>query len=669
MKLRIGNNSGFTLMELLVVIALTVVVMGLVFVPLTHTFNFTRRGEAQIQAQRDARNVAPILKRDLGEAVFIYDNTRDQDRINIYVRKKDGTATVVLVPYAKVDMVLPRMRAFCTASDSVHNANGVKPREYDRGDDAVPTCPADGTEMELRPVQPITPDKKIVRWFIGLSDPTKMDSAKPDMPSYANRFMHLGTGTNNMYVLYRAEFSPYDEKDSSGQPVNRLFPTGRSLSGNLSDPDFFYNRNKNGLKTPDGKYDDTYAKAWRRVARPMVTITNTDLIRLEFDNAGEPIVTPMVSFGPTPVYNDPLVATTDAGDKPEQGNAPPTVYRAKYGQWIGNYEITLRREADNHQLTIYKTGIFQDANNNRSYMGIYKTTDPNKLIFDMDLYQETAKGPSSLDPSWIGYKYKMGKVSPALPELAFTCDVDRGLVNFAFPHVDVQLSEGLPSLLGSTAVSMVVPTTAINQYYSAAETAGQLEDRYRVWELHHPAARTLPLTNYQFSADCMLGNSTVAPGLERVIGPNSNLGDNYGNPTLYTRVPFWNPTAEPSLNQYKLDVDHPVRDNSGNLLNNMDGTAAMYFFSGQTETGDGIPLPDQDSIMNVRGETGVANTISNLYVLFYEQNNKQRDMLWANYVTKSKMTVTLNIRAYDTSTGQPQSTQLAYEMSLRNISH
>ena len=320
MKLRIHNNKGFTLLEILTVLALTIIIMGLVFGPIVHSFNLMRRAEVMVRAQDDARLALSLVSRDLANAMYVYDNTKYP--MDFPVVDQDGNPIVVQAPYARIDLVLPRMRAYCTSPD--HPAG--KPKEYSRYyidpstgeenvllEEAAPTCPEDGSPLDLRPIEPLAPDTKVVRYFIGLKDPS------PSKP-YSNGYTHKLTAASedNMYVLYRAEFSPSDPK-----LFDKVLPA--DINNNLADGSFFYG---------------PHSAEWRRISRPIVTLDGTDLIRLRYEN-GATIVTPTVRFEPTAIYNDPLAPTSDSGDDPEHADTPPTVFKAGYGHWVLPYEITL----------------------------------------------------------------------------------------------------------------------------------------------------------------------------------------------------------------------------------------------------------------------------------------------------------------------------------------
>jgi len=578
------NNKGFTLVEILVVVALTIVILGLVFVPLIKTFEFTRRAGIMVKAQDNARLALQQVSRDLANAMYVFDNTR----VPIYFPVKNRqTGEVVPVPvyYAKVDLVLPRMRGYCKSTD---HPVGVS-REYSRHksnsllDEASPTCPADGSRLELRPTQPLAADILIVRYFIGLRDPST---------PYANGFSERLTDArdDNMYVLYRAEFSPYDA---------RLFDQSRTVAENLAYENFFY--------------DPIYSVEWQRISRPVVTLYNTDLVLVNYDDAGNPVITPTVKFAPTAVRNDPMVPTTEADDDPEHRDAPPTVYKASYGHWVLPYEVILFRQAGGS--TVVYTAKMSPGGD---YMGVFDSGD--NLVFNITRYQQTR------DASPYGAGVISGPGEPK-PEVAFTVDPVKATASFAFPVVD-------PALSGWMAVSIRASTDDINQAYEA----GAFRDRYRRVLVNVPNSQ-------------VLSGATVVPGSEKVVAPDGTPGSSYGRSLEYSRAPLY--LYEAGLNQYQLDLDYPVVDANGSSVPNMAGTAALLFHSYQTnQPGSGIPLPP--------GEDNV--------LAFYEvQNNKKGDRLRANYVTKSLMTVIMGIRMYDPSSGKPQTVQLTNKVRLRNI--
>jgi len=612
MKLRLYNNRGFTLLEILTVLALTIIIMGLVFGPVVQSFNLTRQAEIMVRAQDDARLALSLISRDLANAMYVYDNTKLP--MDFPVVDENGGAITVEVPYARVDLVLPRMRAYCTSPKHLSTA----PREYPRHyidpstgeenvllDEAAPTCPVDGSPLELRPVEPLTPDTKIVRYFIGLEDPTR---------PYSNGYMHKLTAAaeDNMYVLYRAEFNPSDDKNDK----NRLFPSGRDPMENINDGGFFYNQNANG-------FGETYAEAWKKISQPIVTLEGTDLVRIRYvANLGvvDTIVIPTVRFEPTPIYSDQLVPTSESGDDPEHGDTPPTMYKATYGHWVLPYQITIEPDKEVMGADDY---FFKAVPGLGEGMGplddmcVYRVQQndpalPHIFVFDITHYEET-KAVS---------RYGAGDIRPSSlddrPQRAFTVDTVRGTVDFSFPVVSASVVGNLKVTVGK-----VAGTNDINGTFNIA-------DPYRY----------LRINDILVAGEQILRNSTVVPGSVRVIGPDMTPGNATAELVLYTRLPFL--LYDPRENQYTVD---PYFDETS-------GTAEIRFCSLQTAAGNpGPPLPPDREVL-----------------VYYEvQNNKKGDVLRANYVTKSLMTVIMGIRIYNSGSGRPEAVELTNKIRLRNI--
>jgi prepilin-type N-terminal cleavage/methylation domain-containing protein len=653
-----SNNRGFTLIELLVVISLTIIIMGLVFGPVIESFNFTRQAQTMIQIQDNARMALTLVSKDLAEAVYVCDNTRDY--ISMPAIYQNGTPTGVTgnvaqnapqVQFAKIDMVMPREFGYCT--DKNHPAgvsrefridqlsNGQSLREQ------APTCPYDGSLLELRPVQPLAPDTKITRYFIALNH--------PDLP-YGNRYLTKSSVAPNFYVLYRAEFNWSDKTLFANTNTDK---TARvTINDYLDAPDFFYDSRSNGVTNPDGS-PQTYAQAWRKIAVPVVTLGYTDLINLTFDGSGTPLVTPTVRFSPTAVFGDPMVPMTGATDDPEHGSVPPTAYKATYGNWVLPYQVTYTNSAG----TQYATAEYQDTSGALG-MGIFPLTAipsnyPTNLpsssacVFDIDDYTSE----QGLSP----YHYAAINVPPASPNgnpppAAFTVDTVKGMVNFSFPVVDT----GQTSLVSNNssfnfpmAVTAVFSTDQVNSSYITAQS-GSYTDVYRKAMVNPPVGGKSPLPGYS-GPICPLLNGTVVPSSVRVYAPNaeSNQSNQQTNLSylLYSRLPYF--VMDPGKNQFTVDLNYPVLNN-GSVDTSMAGTAALYFHSTsltQAAAWSADMLP----------------TGGNIYVYYEVQNNKLGDKLKANYTTKSLITVIMGVRAYNPSTGKPLNIQLTNKIHVRNV--
>src|SRR6476660_3191356 len=72
-RVTFAARLGFTLVEMLVVIAITIVLMGLLLGPLSQSFRLTGRGRAMIAGQDNARSAMIQITRDIQDAMVVYD--------------------------------------------------------------------------------------------------------------------------------------------------------------------------------------------------------------------------------------------------------------------------------------------------------------------------------------------------------------------------------------------------------------------------------------------------------------------------------------------------------------------------------------------------------------------------------------------------------------------
>lgn len=247
--LRRAAAQAFTLIEILIVIALTAVLFALLLVPLVSALRYTQQAQIVTAAQDAARSTEERITRELSSAVFVFDGTshpfqtsnpiiagddRYTNFLDLQILDKGGNAVVAHAYNAKIDFVLPKANA-----GNVLDPTTQQQVNY--------TASQNGSAIVSNPslVFPLAAGTNAIRYFIGLKDPTK---------PYNNTREGKSVGSNdNTYILYRAEYQPYTTvKDITGKVTGvtpdtdlfalRLKADGTPVTPNipdLDDPDFF----------------------------------------------------------------------------------------------------------------------------------------------------------------------------------------------------------------------------------------------------------------------------------------------------------------------------------------------------------------------------------------------------------------------------------------------
>ncbi|MCC2670187.1 MAG: hypothetical protein K0Q72_2658, partial [Armatimonadetes bacterium] len=179
------TRRGFTLTEMLVVIAITAVLMALLFVPLSRALDMTARANATVKSQDAVRNAMRRIVKDLSIATQVYE-PRDISLWGYnswtFARNRPRPAAGAspekyVVRGGVIAMRLPRMQYYDT-----RNNHFLTPQDIDPGGgtglnyDAVAQdfCLRPGhagSPVELRPVANGEPDNRITAYFIGLKNP------------------------------------------------------------------------------------------------------------------------------------------------------------------------------------------------------------------------------------------------------------------------------------------------------------------------------------------------------------------------------------------------------------------------------------------------------------------------------------------------------------------
>lgn len=307
-------RGGFTLVELLVVMAITVILLGLLFAPMMSGFNFVRRGQLTVLAQESARSTMDQVSRELADALAVCVSAGDyapvpykdgsgathQVRYDGYIDVVDDTGKTYPAYAAMVDFVPP------DDTLGLHGGTLAQP--------LTPQVQFVGTEAH--PV--------VVRYFIGLARPYKEGPGGAVSPAtWVNPYerpLMLTSEPDNTYILFRCEFDPYDPAFG-----NWAIPDPNNRGEYMVNPGFFYDLRK----SPNGL---PYAVNWRKASVAMVPLEDIDLIRFVQQTPGDPssiTAVSTVTFAPLQMVND-----TAAAADPVQGGAP-AVYAADHGNWAG----------------------------------------------------------------------------------------------------------------------------------------------------------------------------------------------------------------------------------------------------------------------------------------------------------------------------------------------
>jgi hypothetical protein len=415
----------------------------------------------------------------------------------------------------------------------------------------------------------------------------------------------------------------------------------RTPDRNRQDPDFFYNTNENG-------HNETYAEAWRKISRPVAAVEDVDLVTLKYDRDGDPVVSPTVCFAPTAVYNDPLTPVSQGS-----GDAPPTVYKASYGNWVLPYKVVL--QPGSSPAITYETmpgaALNSGSEDPPTDMCVYRVdyTQPGKpaytFVFNITHYERSRFGNNI---------YGVGDMLPSIAaqrERAFMVDTVKGTVSCAFPNVYKAYCNNLNGLVqerfGKRNVWMPLSGVASTDSVAADGTL---------------------LINYGPAGGSMdpriLPNATVVPGTVRIFAPDGTLGPDlkWVKGFVHPLVPYASApslTSDPGVNQFSVDIGYKP-DTPGDPETGV--AAAVHFSRPKTISGSDAVLPTSHSDGSQTYQ-GVNNIL-----LYYEvQNNKKSDILRASYITKSMMTVQVGMRIYDAGTGRAQVANLANKVRLKNV--
>ncbi|HEY3268197.1 MAG TPA: prepilin-type N-terminal cleavage/methylation domain-containing protein [Armatimonadota bacterium] len=321
-----NRARGFSLIELLVVLAVAAVLLGLVISPLASTFNFTNRARRSVEVQDAARYAMEVMSREIADAMGVVAATGDQEPFLYYPSGTPGQGDPVVVrgtgaiscydengiehdlPNAMVDIVLPHDSLGLESSGSITQPLSMQHTTAD-----------DGTQHPI-----------VVRYFVGLTHPDSVTQ----YPKWQNNvIMPRHRGQQNMYTLYRVEFDPYDKNIGNwAVATSETTPDGKAVW--TLNPKFFYDTSADTNRSPSGLSARAY---WRKKAVAIMPTDTMDLVDFTRDDTAKvdsvtglhPVLEAhsLVTFNPMIVAADPASAQGDSRE--------PSTYKTAYGHWTG----------------------------------------------------------------------------------------------------------------------------------------------------------------------------------------------------------------------------------------------------------------------------------------------------------------------------------------------
>jgi prepilin-type N-terminal cleavage/methylation domain-containing protein len=692
-----GIKRGFTLVELLVVMAITAILITLITIPLVRGLALTQAASAYKVAQDTSRLLSSRIQRELSQATIVLDNSAPSAAIEVRVPlARDPLNTGNAVMRGGELTALPAGNITSYGSVFLHNAklDFVPPAQ---GDPANPQYNPGRNRIDptlRKPLGqvtvPVAPGQTIVRYWIGLQRPYTSPNTADDTVEgvYSNPYdprivggnrgdiAGVRAGSENLFVLYRAEVAPYVFRNGAYVANTDFFAVDANGQPVIDDPGFFVWNPTNVL---DNLTDHRRRLInWKNAAVIQVEQQLMDLVIYEVDegtnevlydlvpgsgNVYRPRIRPLFQVFPERVSNEPAEGhrTTRSGQEvlDAETSTAPTEYRTQQHGWTQDTLVRLfvndPRTNPPYFLVRWRPEIgpemvlFDPSGGGDEYTG-------GTPVFDVAAYQRARQaGPVNL-----GQFLQNAGANP-LPLRLVRVDDRSGKILASFPARDA--FGYVPQTTGSTA------NANLSGWLNSPLVLGTpgLADLGRrfIWLADTTAfppgggADTFnPLTGP--ARGWPIPSAKIVPGSERVWGPDMRPGPNFGQTILYSRVAQGDKVG---LNQYKInynDIAEPT-DYPGML---------------------GIPDPasnaDVRQYIQPRFKKGYIEFYSdptldllpngNIFVEFDFQLNNNTDGVFVDYDSRQKMHVEVGVRRYPAaSNAEPQVVTVRDVVAVRNF--
>jgi len=544
----------------------------------------------------------------------------------------------------------------------------------------------------------------------------------------ANRPLGKTQGNHNPFTLYRAEVptsivDPNNPSSNTYIPNLRLFHTGPDAGSAtdmpdgpiiIHDPNFFYDNSLAGGNAPNAGNPAQWAvpgwkdlngdgkveiwENWRAAATSLVRTDKVDLMAFQrdpvtnaiiYDSNNHPIINPLATFKPAYVQNDPAVGTStdNAGNETPNSIAPNFV--SQYDHWNNNYRVYVYRDngsgTDPTQTSPlnYYEGIIDPVS------GLQKIVHVTGVIPG-----QPGPDPTTLPDVSGGLSNGIFTTQPAGDSLfSFSVSANRGQISFGFPSTTVVHLPNSPF----TPLAQRYSPDDINNADAGLGVLGVGSKR------HLSLSAPLPTTNWGLSqlnlagvfsplnpASGLAPTTSIVPGTELVFGPDQRPGVHYGSRIQYTRVSSAAGVTGP--NQYWLNYTNNTNIPGGVSAGTAPSLIAGYIqfdsqmdnaqafnagsiaVSGGTDPSTGRPAAGTHMLPIFKynpANNSVDGTIAAdpVEVYYNFQMNQAKDVVKIDYMTRTLMIFSLEMRLYDPGSGKPQVTRLADKINVGNLQH
>lgn len=346
-------RRGFTLIELITVMGITVILLTIISIPMIQGFNLTRTAQAFANSQAKARQLMERITREISNSAGVRDNSGKGGAVIIRLPGKNGAQEEVRLEYVKLDIVPPAQgEPIIGPNGSLRNPNLlIDPN----GDPSDPLNWKEDPTLRSPIGQVNTPASqgfRLVRYFIGLRNPFSTAGNGSNAPGiYTNPYdgllTRIGTGErDNLYVLFRAEV---DLK--IWDPVTQRWTINREMFDDADNDGVADNLDDERFFLPDGTPQKAArVRAWLRRSNVVTEVSRYDMIlpdfdrrtrqvKLDYNSAGVlnvPRVLPLVQFRPTRISSEPSqgqVAVRAGEESSNETKIGPDVFQTAYGGW------------------------------------------------------------------------------------------------------------------------------------------------------------------------------------------------------------------------------------------------------------------------------------------------------------------------------------------------